>query len=150
MSAHDHEPNTGREARDRQPRAFDGTRILVVDDEPESRSAIAAMLAQAGARVETAGGGVEALRLVRRWRPLLIVSDLMMADGDGYFLISRVRALPIGRAVAAVVVSGAATARDRERTRAAGFDAHLAKPVDSEELIAVLSELARASRRAER
>jgi CheY-like chemotaxis protein len=74
------------------------------------------------------------------------VSDLAMPAGDGYELIRAVRSLRGGTALPAVVLSGAATAEDRERTRAAGFNVHLAKPVDPEELVGVLAQLARTPR----
>ena len=147
MSAHESESiDPKRVRRGAVPRVFDGARILVVDDDPESRSAVAAVLTRAGAQVQTARGGMEALGLVRAWQPSLIVSDLAMAAGDGYFLIACVRALSIGRAVPAVVLSGATTLAERKRTCAAGFDAHLAKPIDAGELITVLSRLWRGSR----
>jgi CheY-like chemotaxis protein len=81
------------------------------------------------------------LRQVRKWQPRLVVSDLMMADGDGYFLISGLRALPRGGSVPTVALSGATGPALRERTRSAGFDAYLAKPVNGNELIAVLMTL---------
>jgi CheY-like chemotaxis protein len=122
-------------------RTFDGTRILVVDDDAESSRATAAVLAQAGATVRTAAGGREALRQVRKWHPRLVVSDLMMVEGDGYFLITQLRALPRGGTVPTVALSGATSPAHRERTRTAGFDAYLAKPVNGNELIAVLMHL---------
>jgi CheY-like chemotaxis protein len=127
-------------------RALAGTRILVVDDDRDCRDALAAVLSRAGAEVRTAGGGVEALLVLPRWWPTLIVSDLVMAAGDGFCFISGVRSLPDGDAVPAVVVSGAGGPSDRERTRAAGFDAHLTKPVDPDELIAVLCALSQRRR----
>ena len=125
-----------------------GTRILVVDDEPDGCMAVAALLTIAGAQVRTASGGREALEVIRAWWPTLLVSDLAMPAGDGYELIHAVRSLRGGAALPAVVLSGAATAEDRERTRAAGFNVHLAKPVDPGELVGVLAQLARTIRAA--
>jgi CheY-like chemotaxis protein len=123
-----------------------GTRIVVVDDESDGCMAVAALLTIAGAQVRTAAGGREALEVIRTWWPTLLVSDLAMPAGDGYELIRAVRSLRGGTALPAVVLSGAATAEDRERTRAAGFNVHLAKPVDPDELVGVLAQLARTPR----
>lgn len=125
-----------------------GTRILVVDDETDGCMVVAALLAIAGAQVRTAAGGREALEVIRAWWPTVLVSDLAMPAGDGYELIRAVRSLRGGAALPAVVLSGATTAEDRERTRAAGFNVHLAKPVDPGELVGVLAQLARTSRAA--
>jgi CheY-like chemotaxis protein len=119
-----------------------GARILVVDDDPDSRDAVAAILSRAGAGVRTAGGGVEALLVLALWWPTAIVSDLAMKAGDGFYLISSVRALRAGRFLPAIVLSGADAPGEWDRARAAGFDARLTKPVDAEQLIAVLSDLA--------
>ena len=124
-----------------------GTRILVVDDDPDSRDGVAAFLSRAGAEVRTAAGGAEALRVLALWWPTAIVSDLAMNAGDGFYLIAGVRALRTGHSLPAVVLSGADAPGDWERARAAGFDARLTKPVDADHLIAVLSDLARRPRR---
>jgi CheY-like chemotaxis protein len=128
-------------------RSLKGLRILVVDDDPDSRDGVAAFLSRAGAEVRTAAGGVEALRVLALWWPTAIVSDLAMNAGDGFYLIESVRALRAGRSLPAVVVSGAGGAAVWQRARAAGFDARLTKPVDADELIAVLSDLVSRPRR---
>jgi CheY-like chemotaxis protein len=123
------------------PRVLAGARALVVDDDADGRDAVAAMLANVGAEVRTAGGGLEALVVFAKWWPTLIVCDLVMPEGDGYSFIASLRSLPTGRRVPALVLSGASSDADRARTRAAGFDAHLPKPVEPELLIAALSAL---------
>lgn len=115
--------------------------ILVVDDERDAREFLALLLAGLGARVRTAGSVVEALDAMTRQPPHLLLADIGMAEGDGYSLIRRWRAIEQRRRVArvpAVAVTAYATPQDRERAIAAGFDAHVAKPVDSDALVAVI------------
>lgn len=119
-----------------------GTRVLVVDDDRDSCAVVASLLAGAGAQVRTATGASEALDVLRRWWPTVLVSDLSMPGRDGYDLLRAVRARRRGADLPAVVVTGQGTPAERERTRTAGFAAHLAKPVDALELLRVVGELA--------
>lgn len=134
--------------RNRQASPLRGSRVLVVDDDAEGREMVAALVMLAGAEVRTATGGFEALEVLHSRWPTLLLSDLAMPAGDGYQLIRGVRRLR-GGVLPAVAMSGSAASEDRERTRSAGFDAHLAKPVDVDELISVLARLALTFRRPE-
>lgn len=119
-----------------------GTRVLVVDDDQDSCAVVASLLAGAGAQVRTATGSKEALDVLRRWWPAVLVSDLSMPGGDGDDLLREVRDRWRRADLPAVVVTGQGAPAERERTRIAGFAAHLAKPVDARELLRVVRELA--------
>ncbi|OJT27421.1 hypothetical protein BO221_05470 [Archangium sp. Cb G35] len=118
-------------------------RILVVDDEEDNREVLKVMLEEYGAHVVTAASASEALRAVREERPDLLVSDIGMPGEDGYRLISQVRALPSeeGGGVPAVALTAYARVEDRTRALTAGFNMHVAKPVEPAELLSVLSNL---------
>jgi PAS domain S-box-containing protein len=118
-------------------------RIVVVDDEEDNREVLKVMLEEYGAHVVTAASASEALRAVREGRPDLLVSDIGMPGEDGYRLISQVRALPAeeGGAVPAVALTAYARVEDRTRALTAGFNMHVAKPVEPTELLSILSNL---------
>jgi PAS domain S-box-containing protein len=114
---------------------LDGIRVLVVDDDPDSNDVVRTMLASFGADVRTAGSVSEALDVVERWLPEVVVSDIAMPGEDGYALLARMRAREILGAVPAVALSAYSSPRDRERALHAGFDAHVAKPVRPPDLV---------------
>jgi CheY-like chemotaxis protein/two-component sensor histidine kinase len=118
-------------------------RIVVVDDEEDNREVLKVMLEEYGAHVVTAASASEALRAVREGRPDLLVSDIGMPGEDGYRLISQVRALPAeeGGGVPAVALTAYARVEDRTRALTAGFNMHVAKPVEPTELLSILSNL---------
>jgi PAS domain S-box-containing protein len=130
---------------------FDGYRVLVVDDEPDARNLIQRILLRCHATVSTAGSADEALELVRRNRPHLILSDVGMPGQDGYQFLSRVRALPHsqGGDTPAVAITAFARSEDRRRALLAGFQMHLPKPVEPIELIAIVASHHNSHRRAE-
>jgi CheY-like chemotaxis protein len=121
---------------------LDGIRALVVDDEPDARELFASILAAAGAVVMTASSASEALGVIGGERDLVLVSDIEMPGEDGYELLgaARAEARPGGRLVA-IAVTGYARTIDRQRAMTAGFDAHLAKPVDPDDLVATVASL---------
>jgi PAS domain S-box-containing protein len=119
--------------------ALRGRRVLVVEDDADSREAIALALSLEGARVEAAGSADEALARLDRTQPDAVVSDLSMPGADGYTLLQELRAR--GVAAPVIAVSGFATPEDRRRALAAGFCAHVAKPVDVEVLLRTLEHL---------
>jgi len=121
-----------------------GIRVLVVDDDPDARDLVTAVLGQSGADVVTASSTVEALDALARARPHVLVSDLSMPGDDGYALLQRVRALGLdhdGR-VPAVALTASARAEDRARALAAGYAVHVSKPVEPAELVEVVARLA--------
>jgi PAS domain S-box-containing protein len=122
---------------------LDGLKVLAVDDEPDARELLKAILEPAGALVRTAGGMREALDAIDQWPPDVLVSDIGMPNGDGYDLIRAVRKMEssIGRKMQAVALTAYARAEDRMRALASGYQMHVGKPVEPAELIAVLASL---------
>jgi len=124
-----------------------GLRVLVVEDEPDTRNLLVMLLELCHAQVVSAASAAEARELVARGAPDLIISDIGMPGGDGYALIRDVRAMPDDRGgrVPAVALTAYARAEDRARALRAGFDEHLPKPVEPRELVRVIASLARAN-----
>ena len=120
-----------------------GVRLLVVEDDADSREMIPIMLECCGAMVKTAPGAAEALELLKGWHPDVLVSDIEMPDEDGYSLIQKVRALPMDhvRHIPSIALTAHAGSEDRLRSLRAGFDAHVAKPLQLPELAAVIVSL---------
>jgi PAS domain S-box-containing protein len=140
---HDAIPRTLAEAP-----SLAGLRILVVDDERDSRQLLSEILEKRGAEVAAAGSCEEALAAVHgsaaAHRPHVILSDLGMPGADGYDLIREIRALPAdgGGRIPAIAVTGYANQVDRQRALAAGYQSHLAKPIDPVALVVALSRVA--------
>ncbi|MFT3928408.1 MAG: response regulator [Myxococcales bacterium] len=126
-----------------EPR-LEHVRILVVDDENDSRCLVSELLADTGAEVRTAESVSEALKEVRRFRPNVLISDIAMPEADGYQLIRQVRALPAnqGGATRAIALTAYARGEDVNRALKAGFQRHLPKPVDLQRLKTIVSRLA--------
>ena len=122
---------------------LDGVRVVVADDEADARELVRRLLWQIGAEVFTAPSTAAAIEIVQRQQPHVLVSDLGMAGDDGYELIRRVRLLggDAGR-VAAIALTAFSRLEDRTRTRLAGYQVHLSKPVDPHELIIAVASLA--------
>jgi signal transduction histidine kinase/CheY-like chemotaxis protein len=125
-----------------QPRRVDlrGGMVLLVDDEHSARDLLREVLAEHGATVETAGSVADAMTVLERFVPHVIVSDLGMPDEDGYSLLRRVRARPGGDLPYAIALTAYVGSEERDRTRKAGFDAHAAKPIDLDALLVVIEE----------
>ncbi len=131
-------------ATDSVPR-LDGLHVLVVDDDRDARELLCAVLKRSGADVTVASGAAEALANVSSVDVML--SDIAMPGEDGYALLRKVRALPphVGGSVPAVALTAFARQPDRDKALAAGFNRHIAKPVDPHELVAMVAELAGAT-----
>jgi len=114
-------------------------RVLVVDDQPDSTDSLALLLRLHGHEVYTAADGPGAVDEFLRSKPEVVFLDLGLPGMSGYDVARRLRATPEGRDVRLVAVTGYGTEADRERTRAAGFDLHLAKPVDPHAVEALLA-----------
>lgn len=123
--------------------SLDGLKVLVVDDDEDSRELLACALGQRGAKVASASGAHEALQELERFRPDVLVSDLAMPGQDGYELMQRVRALPpeLGGAIPAVALTAHTRTGTREQAEAAGFQVLESKPVDLDRLAAHLAAL---------
>ena len=118
-------------------------RVLVVDDEAEARDVLRSALMVFGAQVQAVDGIAAAIEALGAWQPHVLVSDLGLAGEDGYTLIRRVRALDAAGAgrLPAVALTALARPEDRLRALAAGFQMHIAKPVEPEELALVIASL---------
>jgi CheY-like chemotaxis protein len=116
---------------------LDGLRILVVDDELDSRELITAILTRCGSEVKCTQSAAEALRALRDWKPDLLLSDIGMPQEDGYNLIRKVRKMRSkwAREIPAVALTAYATVEDRARALDAGFQIHVAKPIEPEALV---------------
>jgi PAS domain S-box-containing protein len=130
------------------PPELDGLRLLVVDDEEDTREMLVTLLEGCGARVRAASSVAEALRLLSAERPDVLLSDIGMPGEDGYALIERLRALPseAGGDLPAVALTAYARSEDRTRALLSGFSTHVPKPVEPLELFAVIASLARRAR----
>ncbi|MGH9901582.1 MAG: ATP-binding response regulator [Pyrinomonadaceae bacterium] len=126
------------------PPSLEGLRVLVVDDEADTRELLRAVLESCGSEVTTAASAAAALEALERERPDVLVSDLGMPEEDGYSLIAKVRALPAGRGgqTPAAALTAYTRAEDRMRVLRAGFQIHLPKPVEPAELVTVVANLA--------
>jgi len=122
-----------------------GVRVLVVEDDEDTRRMLLAVLAYAGAQTQAAAGGDAAFAVFGRNRPDVLLCDLAMPDGDGHCLIRRIRALPPkeGGEVPAVALTAFTTPAVQAQTLSEGFQRYLPKPVDPAELLQVLGVLAR-------
>jgi signal transduction histidine kinase/DNA-binding response OmpR family regulator len=124
--------------------ALDGVRVLVVENDSDSRDLLARELELLRASVETAESVREALRRIETFRPEVLVSDIAMPEQDGYDLIRAIRSLPDEdlRRIPALALTAFARSEDRERALHAGFQAHLGKPVDLQQLAQTVQDLA--------
>jgi PAS domain S-box-containing protein len=127
-------------AEEPRVRALAGLQVLLVDDEPDTREVLRTLLEIQGASVRVAASAGEALDLIQSCRADVLLADIGMPEQDGYSLIEAVRALKTPEAlVPAVAVTAYVSSRDRARAFNAGYGWHLAKPVDPEQLVAVVS-----------
>ncbi|WP_434417973.1 hybrid sensor histidine kinase/response regulator [Nannocystis pusilla] len=125
------------------PPELAGLRVLIVDDERDTREMLAMLLRRCGVEVSLAASAAEALRLIESERPDVLVSDIGMPGEDGYSLLEKVRRLPreAGGSLPAVALTAYARSEDRTRALLAGFNNHVAKPVEPLELLAVIASL---------
>jgi CheY-like chemotaxis protein len=117
-----------------------GHRVLVVEDDVCTQEALALIVSDAGATVRTAGSTREGLAILCAWRPHIVLCDIGLPGEDGYTFVRDLRAMPAteGGMTPAVAFTAYAQASDRARALDAGFQSHVAKPVDPPELIRVL------------
>ena len=127
------------------PDRLDGLKVLVVDDEPDTRELLKIGLAQCGAEVALAGSVGETLEAIMRVVPDVLISDIGMPGDDGYELIRRVRQLPAesGGRVPAIALTAYARTEDRMQALRAGYHMHVPKPVELAELVAIVASLVR-------
>jgi len=126
-----------------RPAALRGLRVLVVDDEADARELMRMILRSSGADVMAAGSADEAFEQVEQWHPDILVSDIGLPGDDGYALIQRPRSREAerGGSIPALALTAYARAEDKARALAAGFQVHLAKPLEPAEFVAAIANL---------
>lgn len=134
------EPASGSSAQD-----LAGARILVVEDEDDTRDLVSLLLEQAGAQLRSVASAESALESLTDFTPDLLLSDLAMAGHDGLWLVEQMRSrLP---ELPTIALSAYAASEDAERARDAGFDAYLVKPVEADRLLAKVAAVLTALRK---
>ncbi|MBD2461926.1 response regulator [Oscillatoria sp. FACHB-1407] len=126
-----------------QIQTLQDVRVLVVDDEADMRDLVVTILEQVGAIAHTATSATEALAALNQFQPMIIVSDIGMPDIDGYTLMRRIRssASEHGRQILAIALTAYASEFDQQLALQAGFQKHLSKPIEPEELIRAIAAL---------
>jgi PAS domain S-box-containing protein len=121
---------------------WNALRILIVDDEPDSRMVVKRILEERRAVVSTAGSAEEAVNALTRGRFDLLISDIGMPNEDGYALVRRLRSLGCGNSgIPAIALTAYAREEDRKQALSAGFQRHLTKPVEAVQLLEVVAGL---------
>jgi PAS domain S-box-containing protein len=133
---------------------LNGVQVLLVEDDDDSRNLLCLILERYGAEVISASSSMEALDWFMQRTPDVVISDIGMAEEDGYELIRKLRSLPLQGSllrrssdsypcsvVPAIALTGYATSKDRERALSAGYQLHLAKPVEPDDLVAAILNL---------
>jgi signal transduction histidine kinase/CheY-like chemotaxis protein len=123
------------------PDVLKGRKVLVVDDEPDTRDLIRTVLEKTGANVMTSYSVPDAIGMFERHRPDCVISDIGMPDEDGYSFIQKVRALPrnMGGETPAAALTAYAREEDRNRILRSGFQAYILKPVEPGELVVAVA-----------
>ncbi|MEH1804859.1 PAS domain S-box protein [Nostoc sp.] len=122
---------------------FNGLKVLLVDDERDTRELIAFILEQSGAVVIQSGSAMEALRIMPQFQPNLLLSDIGMPEVDGYMLIRQIRAMSpeLGGKIPAIALTAYAGEVDYQQAIAAGFGQHITKPVEPAKLLRAIANL---------
>jgi CheY-like chemotaxis protein len=124
-------------AREDQPAL--ARRILVVDDNRDAAASLAMLLQLTGNQTETAFDGLAAIEVAASFKPDVVLLDIGLPGLNGYEVARRIRQEPWGKAVKLVAVTGWGQLEDRQRSKEAGFDAHMVKPVDHDLLAKILA-----------
>jgi signal transduction histidine kinase/CheY-like chemotaxis protein len=123
--------------------SLDGLRVLLVDDEPEARTIVGTVIRRAGAELRACASAREGLTELVHWRPDVILSDIAMPQEDGYSFIKKIRSLAReeGGETPAAALTAYAREEDRMQALAAGYQMHLAKPIEPKHLITIVARL---------
>ena len=132
--------DTAPQLGDERDNNLKNRKVLVVDDDDDSRNLICYILKTNGAEVNATRSAVEALSVIEQFKPDILISDIGMPQTNGYELIEKIRQLPSNAIadVKAIALSGYASSDDRQTSLSAGFDRHLNKPVDIDALMDAL------------
>jgi PAS domain S-box-containing protein len=138
-------PANGGPPQQQAAPGLDGVKVLVVEDHPDARELVFRVLENAGARVTAVATAAEALAAIERERPDVLLSDIEMPGQDGYELMRILRTRPpqLGGDVPAAALTAYAGAENRRAALSAGYQAHLAKPVQPDTLIDIVRRLGR-------
>ncbi|WP_413577373.1 ATP-binding protein [Bdellovibrio sp. HCB290] len=129
------------ETQPQHPKHLDEVRIMIVDDDVDTRNLLSLVLKKSGANVVTADSAQKAFDLFQVFNPQVLLSDISMPDIDGYTLLKMIRTLPNTENLWAIALTAHARSEEHERALAAGFHIHISKPVQSAELINTISDL---------
>ena len=126
------------------PAELAGLKVLVLDDERDARELVQAILERAGAVVTLASSAAEALEIIRKHKPDVVISDIGIPEEDGYSFVRKLRTLSRaeGGRIPAVALTAYARPEDRRKALVAGFQNHAAKPIEPQELLMVIANLA--------
>jgi CheY-like chemotaxis protein len=135
------EPNCERSSE--QSCDLSNISVLVVDDEADTRDFVAFLLEQSGAKVTSVASASEALAALTEFKPDLLLSDIGMPEIDGYMLMQQIRNLPPhqGGKILAIALTAFAGEINHQQALSAGFQRHLSKPVEPDNLIEVIATL---------
>ncbi len=127
-----------------------GHRVLIVDDEKDARDMLEIMLTQFGGEIRVSHSAQDALKVLEQWHPHVLISDIGMPEEDGYFLIRQIRALEFARGggIPAIALTGYASSTERQKLLSSGYQIHLSKPVDIQQLVKAIIRLARTEKQA--
>jgi CheY-like chemotaxis protein/two-component sensor histidine kinase len=120
-------------------------RVLVVDDNRDAADSLAMLLRTTGNEIRTAYDGLEAVQVANEFRPDVVLLDIGLPKIDGHEVAQRIRKEPWGRQMCLIAVTGWSDETDRARSRAAGFDHHLVKPLDTGHLAQLLCSVGRST-----
>jgi hypothetical protein len=123
---------------------LDGLRLLVVDDDADTREILTFLFEMEGAEIKSVGSANEALELISNFKPDILISDIHLPDEDGCSLLPKVRNLEVeqGRWIPAIALTGSVMEEARAEAFSAGFQKYLCKPINLDELISVVANLA--------
>ncbi len=130
-------------------RPLAGIRVLLAEDDADNAEMLAEMLAYYGAIVRTAATARAAIDFASSWTPDVLLLDLEMPEMSGYDLIREIRRIPAMGRAPVLAVTGRVSAVDKMRTLAAGFAAHVAKPIDEAALVGMIAKIAARRRQLE-
>ncbi|MEH2317684.1 response regulator [Nostoc sp.] len=124
--------------------SFKGLRLLVVDDDPDTRTLLTFLFELDGAEIVTAASAGEALEMMSFFKPDILISDIYLPDEDGYSLLLKARSLEAkrGRKIPAIALTASALDEDRNHASEVGYDIYQSKPIDLDELASLVATLA--------
>ncbi|MBW4426106.1 MAG: response regulator [Nostoc desertorum CM1-VF14] len=128
-----------------QSMSFKGLRLLVVDDDPDTRTLLSFLFELDGAEIITAASAGDALEIMSLFKPDILISDIYLPDENGCSLLKKIRNLEAkrGRRIPAIALTASAYDEDRTRALSAGYDIYRCKPIDLDDLSATVANLAR-------